>query len=244
MNMNHGTTSSPSSSQSSGPSLSYETIRTEPRDASRPWWVYGVAALYLLLIGAFVTLPAWVNLLGEPDAAELATLAIFVGILTACGLSLMLIPVRTVRGRRVTRRSVWIPIIGSGLLAGTLLMGGGLALAEYLRPEINAFGWKLLAAALLMWAAWSVLFAVMSVWGSGQGVGMILHRWLIAGSVLELLVAVPTHIVVRRRHECCAGLATGTGICLGVAVMLVSFGPSVLLLYYRRRKQILPKAGR
>ena len=69
---------------------------------------------------------------------------------------------------------------------------------------------------------------------------MKLHRYLIAGSVLELLVAVPSHIIVRRRDECCAGLLTGTGICLGVVITLVSFGPSVLLLYYRRFKQISP----
>jgi hypothetical protein len=59
--------------------------------------------------------------------------------------------------------------------------------------------------------------------------------------VLELLVAVPTHIVVRRRSDCCAGFATGLGICIGVVIMFVAFGPSILLLYYRRRKQITGK---
>jgi hypothetical protein len=58
--------------------------------------------------------------------------------------------------------------------------------------------------------------------------------------VLELLIAVPTHIVVRRRDECCAGIATGVAICIGVAVMIVAFGPSVVLLYYRRWNQITP----
>ena len=69
-----------------------------------------------------------------------------------------------------------------------------------------------------------------------------LHRWLLAGSVLELLVAVPTHVVVRRREECCAGMATGLGICVGIGVMIVGFGPSVALLYYRRWKQISRKS--
>jgi hypothetical protein len=69
-----------------------------------------------------------------------------------------------------------------------------------------------------------------------------LHRWLLAGSVLELLVAVPTHIAVRQRRECCAGIATGLGICAGVAVMLLSFGPSIGFLYYRRWKQVAGRA--
>ena len=35
-----------------------------------------------------------------------------------------------------------------------------------------------------------------------------------------------------------AGLETGVGICVGVTVMIIAFGPAVLLLYWKRWKQI------
>jgi hypothetical protein len=41
-------------------------------------------------------------------------------------------------------------------------------------------------------------------------------------------------VIVRRRDECCAPMISSFGIATGVAVMLLCFGPSVLLLYKKR----------
>jgi hypothetical protein len=220
------------------PVLGYERI--EPA-GPRPRWVYGVVCVYLLLLSVLLTAPLWGFWVLGLGQDEIVTPSICVVVLLACGLSLTLIPVRVARRRRVTRRSIWIPVIASGLLAGGLVFGGGLALCEYGRFTDDNAGWMALIAGLLTWAGWSVLFALIAFGGREESVGLKLHRWLIAGSVLELLVAVPTHIIVRRRAECCAGILTGIGICIGVAVMIVSFGPSVLLLYHQRRKQITPR---
>jgi hypothetical protein len=107
----------------------------------------------------------------------------------------------------------------------------------------SSWGWAILFSSIGVWAAWSIVFALIAVRSGPGRIGTTLHRLLIAGSVLELLVAVPSHVVVRRRNLCCADIVTAFGICIGVSVMIVSLGPSVLILYHRRRKRITPPAA-
>jgi len=234
-------TNSTDSSSPGGESLTL-TYEPAPVAASgpRPWWVYAVVGAYLLLLAVLLTLPAWAGLLSGANSNDLTLLIICVVALVVSGFSLILVPVRKVRRRPVTRRSIWVPILGSGFLAGVLVLGAGLAVYEYLRFE-GEEEWVIAAAAGLVWLGWAIVFGVICVHGNVEGVGAWLHRWLIAGSALELLVAVPCHIVVRRRNECCAGIGTGLGICFGVVVMFIAFGPSVVMLFHRRRKQIKVK---
>jgi hypothetical protein len=85
---------------------------------------------------------------------------------------------------------------------------------------------------VIPWLVWGVLFY--RFWRNSSDPVTRAVAWLFRGSVLELLIAVPAHIVVRRRHDCSAPLATSFGITTGIAIMLISFGPSVLLLYKKR----------
>ena len=55
-------------------------------------------------------------------------------------------------------------------------------------------------------------------------------NWLLRGSGLELLVAVPSHVWARRPDDCSAPAVTGYGIATGLAIMLLSFGPGVFFL--------------
>jgi len=68
--------------------------------------------------------------------------------------------------------------------------------------------------------------------------------WLIKGSVLELLVAVPCHIIVRQREWCCGQYVSAYGIAAGIAVMLLAFGPSALLLYKRKLDEYKDRSPR
>ncbi len=85
---------------------------------------------------------------------------------------------------------------------------------------------------IALWLLWGILFGLYFRNSSASITRAI--SWLLRGSVLELLIAVPCHIIARRRGDCSAPIATSFGIVTGIAVMLLCFGPSVLLLYKKR----------
>jgi hypothetical protein len=65
-------------------------------------------------------------------------------------------------------------------------------------------------------------------------IGAAIREALCVGSVLGLLIAVPSHVVARQRGDSSAPMVTSFGIATGIAIMLLSFGPGVLLLYKKR----------
>jgi hypothetical protein len=90
------------------------------------------------------------------------------------------------------------------------------------------------------WVLWAILFYF--YFRNSSPVVTRLTSWLLKGSVLELLIVVPCHVIVRRRHDCSAPLATSLGIATGLAIMLLSFGPSVLFLYKKRLDAYAPRS--
>lgn len=130
-------------------------------------------------------------------------------------------------------------IIVSCLLAGTLwaLLAGAAILSLGYGIYGDKFGGKFiddygLACWGALWAIWLVVFYLYFRKSSASLTRVI--SWLLRGSVLELLIAVPAHVVTRRRGDCSAPAATSFGIASGIAIMLLCFGPSVLLLYKKR----------
>jgi hypothetical protein len=100
----------------------------------------------------------------------------------------------------------------------------------------RSFGVNLLLSVVTVFAAfwvfWGALFYV-HYKGTSEAVAAAVS-WLLRGSVLELLIAVPAHVVVRQRGDCSAPFVTGFGIVTGIAIMLLSFGPGVLALYKKK----------
>jgi hypothetical protein len=93
--------------------------------------------------------------------------------------------------------------------------------------ELKALGWL-----LALWLLWGLAFYLYAR-GTPERAARVL-AWLFRGSVLELLIAVPAHVIVRQREDCSAPAVTSFGIVTGLAVMLLSFGPSILFLYKKR----------
>ncbi len=129
--------------------------------------------------------------------------------------------------------SVTVGAILTALLSSAVIWSLGFAIRGenfwdkfFDKPTNLLFFWGAL------WVLWAILFYF--YFRNSSAVVTRLISWLLKGSVLELLIVVPCHIIVRRRHDCSAPIATSFGIATGIAIMLLSFGPSVLFLYKKQ----------
>ncbi|HOC57147.1 MAG TPA: hypothetical protein PKI20_16130 [Verrucomicrobiota bacterium] len=96
-------------------------------------------------------------------------------------------------------------------------------------------------ALALCWLLWAVVFYCSARSDDSAALVKRTTRWLLRGSILELLVAVPSHIIVRHRGDCCAPAGTFLGIATGVSIMLMCFGPGVFFLFAERFGRLKPK---
>jgi hypothetical protein len=85
------------------------------------------------------------------------------------------------------------------------------------------------------WLIWAAAFRAHEA-GFSKRLDRIVGLTL-KGSILELLIVVPCHVVVRHRDDCSAPALTGFGIATGLAVMLLTFGPGVVFLYRKRLRR-------
>jgi len=107
------------------------------------------------------------------------------------------------------------------------------AILDYMFGTITVIG--------LLWLIWAVVFYRFARDDNPEALVKRTTRWLLRGSILELLVAVPSHIIVRNRHGCCAPFGTFWGIATGLAIMLLCFGPGVFFLFAERMRRLKPK---
>jgi len=99
----------------------------------------------------------------------------------------------------------------------------------------------LIGMIVFFWLLWAWIFHHCARADEPETLVQRTTRWLLRGSILELLVAVPSHIIVRHRDDCCAPFASFWGIVTGISVMLLSFGPGVFFLFAARMRNSRPR---
>ncbi len=156
--------------------------------------------------------------------------------------ALLAVPVRVANRRPMARRPLALTVLSAALMMGGLVTGALCSLYEFAFRDKggNCFGWTALAVGIAAWCSWGLIFFRWSRTAEPEDLVSRLCKCLLKGSILELLIAVPTHIVARCRDYCCAGIMTFIGLTLGMSVMLFSFGPGVFFLFVARWRRLHP----
>jgi hypothetical protein len=196
---------------------------------------------------------------------------LWLAVLVAGQILLLLVPIDISERRLPARRKLKIPVIVTTFFLANLFIAGLFSIicaiftdnsyytfsfVDWLlghktsnagQPQtVDVTGWGFVASALIVigifWLVWAIIFKSYSKSDEPDALIKRAVRWLLRGSILELLVAVPSHVIVRRRDDCCAPAGTFWGIATGISVMLLCFGPGVYFLFVERFQKLKPKS--
>ncbi len=224
--------------------------------------LYAVALLLLTLPAVLAGFGGWAKsgAVGLSDAVNLYLnwgYWLWLATLVAGQGLLLLLPINITARRLPARRPLQTPVIVTAFFLANLCFAGGLSIIcatfgddipEYFDlsypSNTNGTGVVLTAIITLLffWLVWSITFRNFARSDDPESLLKRITRWLLRGSILELLIAVPSHIIVRRRGDCCAPVGTFWGIVTGISVMLLCFGPGVFFLFVARFERLQPQS--
>jgi len=193
---------------------------------------------------------------------------LWLAVLVAGQALLLLLPLNIAERRLPARRPLKTPVIVSAFFLANLCFAGLVAIlcaifSDKVFEHFNLFAifsgganqndqsnnnsgmdtfWTAMITLLVFWLVWGIVFRRATKADEPEALLKRATRWLLRGSILELLVAVPSHVIVRRRDDCCAPIGTFWGIATGISVMLLCFGPGVFFLFVERCKRLQPKS--
>ena len=217
-------------------------------------WAFWTVLLYIgLVIVLFVPALLWLVYPGENSISGILDMycawqfwAIF-GIILLIQASLLLVPVKISNDNYRPRRHIWFPIVTTALALSIILIGIIWSILAVIWADDGleiGYPWASLAFFLVSWFVWSVLFYRFYRDADPKKLTQRLMSWLLRGSIIELLVAVPSHIIVRRRGDCCAPGFTFFGIATGVVIMALAFGPGLFFVFCKRFEKMKPASKR
>jgi len=211
-------------------------------------WPIIVASLYgLALLVLFGPLLWAVFFPARSGVSELVftwqTLA-GVGVMMLMQYALLRVPVDVASRRPVKQRSLWTTVIAAALMMAVLVFGAAICIYEFI-TKLNGgdvYLWICIGTGLASWLFWTLYFRYSAKRSPLDHGVKRMQRCLWSGSILELLIAIPTHIVARNRGYCCAGLMTFIGLACGFSVVIFAFGPSLFFLFAERWQRLHPSA--
>lgn len=227
-------------------------------------WAAITVLLYLATL-VILTEPLYLTCFGLPYTNSLNDMLAFmrhwgywlwIGVSAAGQILLLAVPVALGERRPRSRRHLLVPVITAAFLFALVCVSAISALAAGIWGDkcdfiFGIFGDSdnraLLAVALYIgvaWTVWAVVFHQFLNSAYPETLIPRLLRWLLRGSILELLVAVPSHVITRQRHDCCAPAVTFWGIATGLTVMLLSFGPGVFFLFVKRVRRLQSRTSK
>jgi len=188
---------------------------------------------------------------------------LWLGVLVGGQALLLLLPIDISERRLPARRKLKVPVIVTAFFLGSLCFAGVLSIlcAAFKDGGLDVLAFvdgiftkeghettlgihiNLLIDTSVFWVAWAFIFRRYAKSDEPDALIKRAMRWLLRGSILELLVAVPSHVIVRRRDDCCAPMGTFWGIATGISVMLLCFGPGVFFLFVERFQKLKPKSA-
>lgn len=189
-------------------------------------------------------------------------LLVFVGIPTGIIMLVqwsMLVPAARPIRRSGQPRSLWFAAIMAALLATFLIMGVLIALIDLPRLAV-ALGfttgdgtrtaetigsdrseyiaerviWIGLVTTLIVWGFWTFVL-MRTLKATPAGWLSRTTRWLLLGTVVELVLTLPLYLFVRRRYDCWCALPSLWGVGAGIMALFALTGPGVLLIWRARR---------
>ena len=212
----------------------------------KPWHLV-VAGLYLLVLVALAAPLYAAGFWKWPEAEQLTAFfgsrPVWLGLaaMVLSQLVLLLVPVRIASRRPVTRSALWPTVLVGAIMMGLLGLAAALSVHAAILGDASKQPWEiplLTALVVALWCIWAVVFSRLAGKRPPADFLSVLCHRLMQGSILELLVAIPCHIVVRCRDYCCAGVFTMFGLAMGVSVLLFAFGPAAYFLFVARARRL------
>jgi hypothetical protein len=229
--------------------------------------LYALALILLTAPVVFICFANWgkntsnITFKDAVDVLKLWDYWLWLAVMVAGQILLLLMPIDISERRLPARRKLKVPVIVTAFFLGSLCFAGilsilcavftdnGLIVLAFIDKILTKEGHattlgvhiNLLIDTSIFWIIWAFIFYRFAKSDDPDALVKRITHWLLRGSILELLIAVPSHVIVRRRDDCCAPAGTFWGIATGISVMLLCFGPGVYYLFVERFQRLKPK---